>query len=432
VASSDPNTRVKHIERLLEISRVMGSSLEVEELLQYLVNAACELSESSASAVMMYEEETDLLKFVAGPASQKKILKRIRLPMEKSVAGRVYTQSTPIVIQNARLDPRIYAGMEKAMGIKIQSLIGVPMIFRGETIGVIETFNKLNGVHYNEDDVTILENLASHAAVALLSTLMLEETRQAYQQLEELEKRKSDFIAISSHELRTPLGLILGHATSLRESVQDEQYRSQLDVILRSASRLKKIIDDLTNVNAVQSGTAKLKQRTVSINIIIQEITASFQETAQAKGVSLDTELPRLDLMLDCDEEKIALALNNLVENALVFIDRNGHVIVTAEKLPGYIKVSVIDSGIGIPTKDVPHVFDKFYQVESHLTRHHGGMGLGLSVAKAMIEMHDGQIWVESIEGKGSNFSFLLPARDDPSRTRPTGVSNESLSKPFG
>jgi signal transduction histidine kinase len=83
---------------------------------------------------------------------------------------------------------------------------------------------------------------------------------------------------------------------------------------------------------------------------------------------------------------------------------------VSAESLPGYVKVSVVDDGIGIPEKDIPQVFERFFQVESHLTRHHGGMGLGLFVAKVMTELHSGQIWVESIEGKGSNFSFLLPS----------------------
>ena len=85
---------------------------------------------------------------------------------------------------------------------------------------------------------------------------------------------------------------------------------------------------------------------------------------------------------------------------------------VTAEQLPGYLRISVIDNGIGIPNKDMGRVFERFYQVESHLTRRHGGMGLGLAVAKAMIELHHGQIWVESVDGKGSNFSVLLPVTD--------------------
>ena len=102
-------------------------------------------------------------------------------------------------------------------------------------------------------------------------------------------------------------------------------------------------------------------------------------------------------------------ALANIIDNALAFTDEGGSVQVTANRLSGYAKVSVIDNGIGIPAKDLQKVFDRFFQVENHLTRHHEGMGLGLSVAKAMVESHDGIIWVESIENEGSTFSFLLP-----------------------
>ena len=98
-----------------------------------------------------------------------------------------------------------------------------------------------------------------------------------------------------------------------------------------------------------------------------------------------------------------------MVKNAIVFTDPGGHIFIVAGRIPGYIKISVSDDGIGIPARDLPHIFERFYQVESHLTRKHGGMGLGLSVARVMVELHGGHIWAESLEGKGSNFTLLLP-----------------------
>lgn len=115
------------------------------------------------------------------------------------------------------------------------------------------------------------------------------------------------------------------------------------------------------------------------------------------------------DQTIEGDEEKLGIAINNLLANAVSFTDSNGYVQVAAEQLPGYVQICVIDNGIGIPAKDLPKVFERFFQVQSHLTRRHGGMGLGLSVAKAMVEMHSGQIWAESEEGKGSKFYILLP-----------------------
>ncbi len=117
------------------------------------------------------------------------------------------------------------------------------------------------------------------------------------------------------------------------------------------------------------------------------------------------------DLFVEADGTKISIALSNLIKNAITFTDNGGHILVKSEALPGYVKVSVADDGIGIPMKDLPHIFERFFQVESHLTRRHNGMGLGLSVAKVMIEMHGGRIWAESMEGRGSNFSFLLPLK---------------------
>ena len=117
------------------------------------------------------------------------------------------------------------------------------------------------------------------------------------------------------------------------------------------------------------------------------------------------------DLPVEADANKITVAVSNLVRNAITFTNDGGRVVVKVEPVPGYAQVSVSDNGIGIPAADLSRVFDRFFQVESHLTRRITGMGLGLSVAKTMIELHGGRIWVESVEGEGSTFTFLLPVK---------------------
>jgi signal transduction histidine kinase len=374
----------------------------------------------------MYEEETDLLKFVSGPSAFREVMKRTRMPLEKSVAGWVYRQAKPVHIPDIRKDPRIQPEIENILGFQIRSILAIPLTFRAETIGVIEVFNKHNEAHYTEDDVTILETLASQAAVVTLGTLLIEETEHAYKELEELERVKSNFIAIAAHELRTPLGLILGHATFLSESITDDLPKKQLEVIIRSATRLKKIVEDLSNVSSVQSGSVRLRRKPIALQYLIPKAAAPYHEAARRKHISLVVKMPEADLTVECDEEKINTALSNLIDNAITFTNDFGHVLISAEKLPGYIKVSIMDDGIGIPAKDLPRVFDRFFQVQSHLTRRHGGIGLGLSVSKAMIELHGGQIWVESIEGKGTNFSFLVPTKPTTAQTASKVFSSES------
>jgi signal transduction histidine kinase len=411
MSSADPIQHIHRLERLIAINRSLGSSKDLDGLLQTVVDAVCELLDCEFSVILMYEEETDLLKFVAGPLEHRPAMKRTRMPLEKSIAGWVYKQAKPVHIPDVRNDPRVLPEVENVLGFDTRSILAVPLPFRGENIGVIEAINKRNNAYYTEDDVTILETLASQAAVVTLGTLLIEETELAYKELEELERVKSNFIAITAHELRTPLGLILGHATFLADSIKDDLHQKQLEVIIRSATRLKKIVEDLSNVTSVQSGATRLHRKPVALQFLIPKVAQPYQELARRKHISMIIKMPDTDLTVVGDEEKLITALSNLIDNAIIFTNDNGHVLISGEKLPGYVKVSILDDGIGIPAKDLPRVFDRFFQVQSHLTRRHGGMGLGLSVTKAMIELHGGQIWVESLEGKGSNFSFLVPIK---------------------
>lgn len=150
----------------------------------------------------------------------------------------------------------------------------------------------------------------------------------------------------------------------------------------------------------------------MSLAKIAEDVILTFQDEAKSKNITLTKESSETDYPINVDGVKINIALSNLVKNALQFTDKGGTVIIKIKEDAGHWRVEVIDSGIGIPARDLPKLFDRFYQVETHLTRKHGGMGLGLSVAKSMVELHGGQILVESEEGKGSTFTFLLPVED--------------------
>jgi signal transduction histidine kinase len=278
---------------------------------------------------------------------------------------------------------------------------------------VLEVVNKTKHAHYTEEDRNILESLGSQAGIAIQNSRLKIKLQLSLDQISQLDKMKSDFIAISSHELRTPLGLILGHATFLRAIIEPD-HRAEMGVIVDSAMRLKEIIDDLVHMDNVQRGVARMHTRTISIKSVVDEVMVFFHEDAKQKGVSLRAETGQEDLLVEGDPSKIRIALSNLVHNAISFTNPGGHIIIASESIPEYIKVSVIDDGIGIPSKDLPNIFDRFYQVESHLTRKHGGMGLGLSVSKLLVEMHGGRLWTESVEGKGSKFIFLLPISSTP------------------
>ncbi len=410
MASVNSINRLQQLERLAELSRGIGNKTDLETLIYSMTELACDLTECAVALVILYEPETDLLKFIAGPVNQREALKNIRIPVEKSLEGLVYRQAKSVILNDCQSDSRYVPRVEKELKIQVHNLLAVPLLFRGETIGVFEGLNKKGGGGFTQDDLMIFETLSSQAAIAILSHLLFDEVQHAYQEVDELERMKSNFIAITSHELRTPIGLILGHASFLNETNMDPLTRQQLEVIIRNAERLKTITEDLSNVNEAQNGPGHLRFKLISLNSLIQKVLETLMPLARSKEISVLVKAPEKDLMIDADGEKIFIAINNLLNNAITFSDSGGHILVTAEQISSYVQVSITDDGIGIPVKDLPHVFDRFFQVQSHLTRKHGGMGLGLSVAKAMIELHKGQIWVESIEGKGSRFSFILPS----------------------
>ncbi len=401
------NERVLRFERLLEVTRALSATLEFEPFLQTVISAVIELTDSEAASILEFDESSETLRFLSAPWYHQDALRDIKVPVDGSAAGWVYRNVKPLNILDVKTDSRHFSAVDFAAAFETRSLLAVPLLVRGKPLGVLEAVNKVSA-HYTEEDITILETLAVPVALAIQNMNLQRRVEASFSELSELDRLKSGFIAITSHELRTPLGLILGHATFLRELL-GEEHREQLDVIIKNASKLKEIIESLANVDNYETGTARIHQRAISVARIIEEAVDSFADMASRRNITLKAELDRDDLFVEADGSKISIALSNLIKNAIMFTDEGGHIFVTGQAVPGYVKVSVTDDGIGIPSKDLPRIFERFFQSESHLTRRHGGMGLGLSVAKVMIEMHGGRIWAESVEGKGSSFSFLLP-----------------------
>lgn len=402
-------TQSQLLARLLEVTRALSTMVDLETYLRTILSAAAELTESETASLMEYDEVTRELYFKYVPWFHRDAISSARIPLNESAAGWVFLNVKPLIINDVKNDTRHYSKIDELAGFSTRSLLSVPLLLHGRPVGVIEVFNRQSNSYYAEEDIAILEALAALATTAMQND-MLEGNVISYQnETRELDKLKNEFIAITSHELRTPLGLILGHSTFLRELI-GQQHQEQVDAIIRNATRLKEIIESLTSVDNYQSGGARIRQRKVSVTRVIEDISSSFREMAIQKGISLKVEMEGgQDLLVDADGSKVAIVLSNLVKNAITFTNEGGHVIIRSEQQSEFVKVVVEDDGVGIPAKDLARVFDRFYQVESHLTRRHGGMGLGLSVAKVMIEMHGGRIWAESTEGIGSTFSFLLP-----------------------
>jgi len=407
-AAMATNERIDHLERLLEVVRGLTTAPDLDSFLQTIIAEASEMTESELASILEYDAEAKELRFLSTIWFDRDVLRPMGVPLEGSVAGEVFRKGQPLVIQDTKADQRHFKVVDRVTKHETHSLAAVPIIVRGEIIGVLEALNKRDDAHYTEEDLTILATLSALAAQAMRNVHLDRQVRKARIDLAELERLKTDFIAITSHELRTPLGLILGHATFLKELI-DSEHESQLDTIIKNATRLKEIVENLSDVDNVQTGSARIRSNRISMSRIAEDVVLTFQDEAKSKNITLISEWSDSPYFIEADGVKINIALSNLVKNALQFTNPGGKVHVNVAEDSGYIKASVRDNGIGVPARDLPKLFDRFFQVEEHLTRKHGGMGLGLAVARSMVELHGGRIWAESEEGKGSTFTFLLP-----------------------
>ena len=237
---------------------------------------------------------------------------------------------------------------------------------------------------------------------------------------EESERSKEQFFSNVSHELRTPLTLILGPLEKLIGETKNEKVREDLDIIYRNARRLLSMINELLNLYKLESGKVILKASKWDVVQFTRQFVETFRSLADEKKIKLNFKSGLKDLCVFFDKEKMENILGNLLTNAFKFTNAGGSITVTVsadyveklkgcEESEGVVKISVADTGIGIPNEKQQHIFDRFYQVDDVLKRNIEGTGIGLALTKELVELHHGEIRVESQEGKGSVFTVTLP-----------------------
>ncbi|MFF5993569.1 ATP-binding protein [Lysinibacillus sp. KU-BSD001] len=227
-----------------------------------------------------------------------------------------------------------------------------------------------------------------------------------------LEKLRSDFIANVSHELRTPIAMLQGYSEAILDDVvQSEEERNEMiRVIYDESQRMGRLVTDLLDLARMESGHLRLYKEQVPIVVVLERMTQKFMQVAKEKHIHLQfaSELPE-DVLISLDEDRIEQVLTNLIDNAIRHTPADGTVTVALTNELSYAKISVSDTGIGIPKDDLPYVFERFYKADKARTRSKGGTGLGLAITRNIVEAHGGNIKVESVEKQGTVFTFYLP-----------------------
>ena len=232
------------------------------------------------------------------------------------------------------------------------------------------------------------------------------ESDKVQEDLNQLEQLKRYFTMLAAHELRIPLAILLGYAKILEDEASGNT-REYASIVVSRAQQLKSIVDSLVVLQQFDTGELALQPSTFLIAESLQEIIASQRPHSHLKALQIEMH-GEPDLYVRADRERIALALTNVLSNAIKYSAHSGQITIQSHADVNNVIVSIHDNGIGIPPAEQRDLFDRFYQVGNPLTREYDGLGIGLAVAKAIIELHHGRIWVESAPNQGSTFSFSL------------------------
>jgi signal transduction histidine kinase len=405
--------RVLMLTRLLEVGSVLNSALlrsevEIDELLSYLMDAAASITNSESASVLLWDNNRQELYFAAttsGGGATSLIGKPVPLD---SIAGEIFKQRSIVQVDDASTDPRHYNKVDEDIAFVTRSLMGIPMIAQDEVIGVLEVVNKRE-LPWTMNDRNNLSILANEAAVAIRVAQLMMDMLRVNEELSELDKLKSDFIAIASHELRTPLGIIMGYGSFL-ESAEDESVRGHASKVMSSALQLRKIIEDMINLRYLKQKPEDLQRVPISINELIEEIQRDILSLS-GTGHELIVDVQDKDTPLYVDSTRLSMAIVNLLNNAAAFTPEGGPITLSAWKHDdNEVRIAVTDTGIGIEPQFLEKIFEDFYQIEDHMTRRHGGLGIGLSITRALVAAHSGRVWASSPGlGEGSTFTVALP-----------------------
>jgi PAS domain S-box-containing protein len=304
-------------------------------------------------------------------------------------------------------------------GLRPQSSMAVPMTVMGQIIGTIEV-QSYDADAFRHEHETAMSMAANLTAVAIENVRLLRRESSAREAAEESNRLKDEFLATVSHELRTPLTAILGWARLLDSEALDESTaRQAIETIWRNAKSQSQIIDDILDVSRIITGNLYLDLQPLELGPVIQNAINVVRPTADAKRIHIEAELDNVPAVVSGDANRLQQVIWNLVSNAVKFTNSGGRVSLKMSQVGSAVEVTVTDTGNGISREFLPFVFDRFRQADSSTTRQHGGLGLGLAIARHLVEIHGGTIRAESAgEGYGSSFTIKLPLLD--SRIRAT------------
>ncbi len=398
------------------LSVISGSPTDIQPVLEIVAKNAMRVC--GASDAIIRQVDGDLMTHAvhygavplpAVPADTRRITR-------DSVSGRAILERRTIHLSNL-LDPEF--AREYPEGAILQqragygTIVATPLLREGTAIGVI-MIRRMDPNPFTDKQLALLQTFADQAVIAIENVRLFTELQERTSQLQVASRHKDEFLANMSHELRTPLNAIIGFSEVMIERMFgeiNEKQEEYLNDILSSGRHLLSLINDILDLSKIEAGKMELDLTDFNLAAAIDNALTLVHERAARRSLTLAQEVDERIGDFRGDERKIKQVLLNLLSNAIKFTPEGGRVAVRAVPKGDVIEISVVDTGVGIAPEDRDVVFEEFRQVGTDIAKKHEGTGLGLALTRRFVELHGGNIWLESEVGVGSTFTFALPVR---------------------
>lgn len=421
---------------LYNTSSQLAGSLDKDKLFKIMIEGVEKSLNFDLSCTLMFRSEREPVLLINSLYKvSDRLLEALKLRAILSYKSLLNDPPLDIKIGNLKIEKNIKHNIKEFdFSVLRYDNMFAPIMVNDEFFGFTEIYREKS---FNTEDATCFQTLVQQVAIPLQSASFTQELKATNRKLQKLERLKSEFISIVSHELRTPLTAIknaMDIILSGKAGDMTEHIEKFCSMGKRNAIRLTGIVNDLLDISKIEAGKMDFKFELTNIEPVIESVKNNLTEVAGEKQLTIIYNSEASNVEVYADSNRIEQVLTNLVSNAIKFTPNAGQIIITSrvvnarelqydqsfeediKNLQGnYLQVCVEDQGIGIERKDLNHVFDKFAQIENSLSRQVGGSGLGLPIARQLIESHNGAIWCDSEINKGSKFYFVIPIANDKS-----------------
>jgi GAF domain-containing protein/HAMP domain-containing protein len=403
---------VGELEALGEVGRAVSSTLDLEKVLETVVSKAADLGAADGCSIFRYRESDRTLQLWRSSGLDPKLeaqVRGLRLKAAESMMGKAIASGEAMQLGDLSGGPDNPL-RRLAISAGFKSVLFVPLIRAERAFGVL-ILQRKRPEPYDAATVSLLTTFASQSTLAIQNARLFREIEEKGEQLAIASRHKSQFLANMSHELRTPLNAVLGYTELIQDGVygaMPEKVTAVLDRVQANGRHLLGLINDVLDLSKIEAGQLQLGIGEYSMRDVVHTVVAATEPLAASKKLPIRIDLAERLPSARGDERRISQVLLNLLGNAIKFTEE-GEIRIAAAVKADHFVVSVSDTGPGIPVPEQEKIFEEFHQVDSSNTKVKGGTGLGLAISRRIIELHGGQITVDSDLGRGSTFTIKLP-----------------------